>query len=104
MKGTKTSYYEDKYLKYLPQMGWGYFDTITLMIDKTKGNFGLSIGDKWKGWAYENEYAIQHKELYLSLNSYGEPGCEIEILNKDMITPERLKTDYTGIKNKKFLI
>jgi hypothetical protein len=35
--------------------------------------------------------------MYLSLNSYGEEGCEIEILNKDMISNERLRSDYSGL-------
>ena len=80
-KGTKDSYMSDDYKKYMESLKWGYTDILTLTIDKTKGNFGVSIGDKWKGWAYVDQYAIKHKEMYLSVSSYGEVGCEIEILN-----------------------
>ena len=99
-EGSKTSYQDVEYKKYMKSFSWGYYDTLTLTIDKVKGNFGVTINDKWKGWAYENQYAIRHKEIYLGISSYADEGCEIEILNKDLITAERYHSDFSGIKNK----
>lgn len=39
--------------------------------------------------------------MYLSLSSYADEGCEIEILNKEMIAAERFNRDFSGMVLKK---
>lgn len=39
--------------------------------------------------------------MYLSLSSYADEGCEIEILSKEMIAPDRYNRDFSGMVLKK---
>ena len=38
--------------------------------------------------------------MYFSISSYADNDCQIEILNKETISPERYHSDYAGMVNK----